>query len=113
MWDRVVADKSYLSQLLTHTLLHTRRLRLITHVKRNMATRVLLLHDTVLLRRRALVETVFDHRKHLMQRAHTRHRSAHNVAVNLVAGMVAYCHQPTKPVIYRGGRPQLVTAIPN
>jgi hypothetical protein len=78
-----------------------------------MANRLLLLHDKVLLRRRALLETVFDHLKHLMQIEHTRHRSPTNVAVNLVAGLIAYCHQPNKPSIYPGGRPQLPTAIPN
>jgi hypothetical protein len=78
-----------------------------------MVNRLLLLHDKVLLRRRALMETVFDQRKHLMQIEHTRHRSAHNFAVNLVAGLVAYCHQPTKPSIHRNGRAQLTSVSPN
>ncbi len=110
---RLFGDKGYLSQPLTHELLRTRRLRLITHLKRNMANRLLVLHDKVLLRRRALMETVFDQRKHLLQIEHTRHRSATNFAVNLVAGLIAYCHQPKKPSIYRNGRPQLTTVIPN
>jgi transposase len=113
LWGRLFADKGYLSQALTHELLRTRRLRLVTHLKRNMANRLLLLDDKVMLRRRALLETVFDQLKHLLQIEHTRHRSATNVAVNLVAGLVAYCHQPNKPSIYRGGRPQLTAAIPN
>ena len=112
LWGHLFADKGYLSQPLTHELLRTRRLRLVTHVKRNMVNRLLLLHEKVLLRRRAVMETVFDQRKHLMQIEHTRHRSPTNFAVNLVAGLVAYCHQPNKPSIYRGGRPQLA-AIPN
>jgi hypothetical protein len=78
-----------------------------------MANRLVLLHEKILLQRRALMETVFDQLKHLLQIEHTRHRSSSNVAVNLVAGLVAYCHQPTKPSIYRGGRPQLATATPN
>jgi hypothetical protein len=110
---RLFGDKGYLSQPLTHELLRTRRLRLITHLKRNMANRLLVLHDKVLLRRRALMETVFDQLKHLLQIEHTRHRSATNFAVNLVAGLIAYCHQPKKPSIYRNGRPQLTTVIPN
>jgi transposase len=113
LWGRLFADKGYLSQPLTQQLLHTRRLRLVTHVKRNMTNRLLLLHEKVMLRRRALLETVFDQLKHLIQIEHTRHRSAHNFAVNLVAGLVAYCHQPNKPSIYRNGRPQLTTVIPN
>jgi hypothetical protein len=113
LWGRLFADKGYLSQPLTHELFRTRRLRLVTHLKRNMANRLVLLHEKILLQRRALMETVFDQLKHLLQIEHTRHRSSSNVAVNLVAGLVAYCHQPTKPSIYRGGRPQLATATPN
>ncbi len=113
LWGRLFADKGYLSQHLTRELWRTRRLRLVTHLKRNMPHRLLLLQDKVLLRRRALLETVFDQLKHLMQIEHTRHRSATNFAVNLVAGLIAYCHQPNKPSIYRGGRPQLTTVIPN
>lgn len=113
LWGRLFGDKGYLSQPLTHELLRTRQLRLVTHLKRNMANRLLLLHEKVILRRRALVETVFDQLKHLMQIEHTRHRSPTNFAVNLLAGLVAYCHQPIKPSIYRDGRRQLMTVIPN
>lgn len=113
LWGRLFADKGYLSQPLTRELLQTRQLRLVTHIKRNMANRLLLLREKVLLRRRALVESVFDQLKHLLQIEHTRHRSPTNFAVNLVAGLVAYCHQPNKPSIYRGGRPHLAAAIPN
>jgi hypothetical protein len=113
LWGRLFGDKGYLSQPLTRELLQTRRVRLVTHLKRNMANRLLLLHDKVILRRRALIETVFDQLKHLVQIEHSRHRSSTNFAVNLVAGLIAYCHQPNKPSIYRGGRPQLTAAIPN
>lgn len=106
-------DKGYVSQPLTRWLLETRRVRLVTQLKRNMANRLLLLHEKVILRRRALVETVCDQLKHLLQIEHSRHRSPTNFAVNLVAGLIAYCHQPNKPSMYRGGRPQLATVIPN
>ncbi|MDP9314845.1 MAG: IS982 family transposase [Chloroflexota bacterium] len=112
LWGRLFGDKGYLSAPLTRELLTTRRVRLVTHLKRNMANRLLLLHEKVILRRRALLETVFDQLKHLLQIEHTRHRSPTNFAVNVLAGLIAYCHQPTKPSICRGGRPQL-TAIPN
>lgn len=51
----------------------------------------------------ALVETVFNQLKHLLHIEHTRHRSPTNFAVSLVAGRIAYCHQPDKPSIYRRG----------
>lgn len=89
LWGRLLADKGELSQPLTRTLFQTRRRCLVTHLKRNMANRLLLLHEKVMLRRRGLIETVFDQRKHLMQIEHTRHCSPTNVAVNLLAGLVA------------------------
>ena len=113
LWGRLFGDKGYVSQPLTRELFLTRRVRLVTHLRRKMVNRLILLHDKVLLRRRALIETVFDQLKHLLQIQHTRHRSPTNFAVNLVAGLVAYCHQPNKPSIFRGGRPQLTTASPN
>jgi hypothetical protein len=113
LWGRLFGDKGSLSHPLTRQLFQTRRVRLVTHLRRNMANRFISLHDKVLLRRRALIETVFDQLKHLLQIEHTRHRSPTNFAVNLVAGLIAYCHQPNKPSIYRGGRPQLTVAIPN
>ena len=113
LWGCLFGDKGYLSQPLMRELLRTRQLRLVTHLKRNMANRLLLLHEKIILRRRALIETVFDQLKHLLQIEHTRHRSPTNFAVNLVAGLVAYCHKPNKPSIYRGGRPQLTSTIPN
>lgn len=113
LWGRLFGDKGYLSQPLTRELLQTRQLRLVTHLKRNMANRLVLLHEKVILRRRALVETVIDQLKHLMHIEHTRHRSPTNFAVNLVAGLIAYCHQPNKPSIERNGQPQLTSLIPN
>jgi transposase len=113
LWGRVFGDKGYISQPLTRTLLRTRQLRLVTHVKRNMANRLRLLQDKLLLRRRGLIETVFDQLKHLIQIEHSRHRSPTNFAVNLLAGLVAYCHQPVKPSIGRHGRPVLLNGIPN
>jgi hypothetical protein len=35
--------------------------------------------------------------KNISQIDHTRHRSVNNFLVNLVAGLIAYTHQPKKP----------------
>jgi len=53
-----------------------------------MKNRLMNLIDKILLRKRAIVETVIKH---------TRHRSPINFLVNLFAGLIAYCHQPKKP----------------
>lgn len=53
--------------------------------------------EKAILRRRALIENVFDELKNLCQIEHTRHRSANNFLVNLMAGIVAYCLSDGKP----------------
>ena len=40
---------------------------------------------------------LIDELKNLCQIKHTRHRSPFNFAVNLLAGLVAYCLSPDKP----------------
>lgn len=55
LWGRLFGDKGYLSQPLTRELLQTRELRLVTHLKRNMTNRLLLLYEKVILRRRILL----------------------------------------------------------
>ncbi len=37
--------------------------------------------------------------KHISQIEHSRHRSPSNFAVNLLAGLIAYCHRSRKPSI--------------
>jgi hypothetical protein len=63
----------------------------------NMTNRLMLLSDRVLRRRRAILESICDQLKNISQIEHTRHRSLANFMVNLVAGLIAYCHQPKKP----------------
>lgn len=55
------------------------------------------LADKLLLRKRAIVETVIDQLKNISQIEHTRHRSPNNAMLHLIAGLLAYCFQPKKP----------------
>ena len=55
------------------------------------------LTDKILLRKRAVIECVNDFLKNICQIEHTRHRSPKNFMVNLLAGLIAYTHQPKKP----------------
>ncbi len=57
----------------------------------------MLLIDKVQLHKRAIIETINDQLKNISQVAHTRHRSVDNFLVKLVAGLIAYTHQPKKP----------------
>ena len=64
-----------------------------------MKNRPMPLMDKLLLRKRAIIETVNDQLKNISQIAHTRHRSVDNFIVNVIAGLIAYSHQPSKPAL--------------
>jgi DDE family transposase len=62
-----------------------------------MRTQLLKLSDRLLLRKRALIETIIDQRKNVCQIEHARHRSPFNFLVHLLAGFIANYHLPKKP----------------
>ena len=62
-----------------------------------MKNSLLHLYDKLLLRKRAVIESVNDELKNVCHIEHTRHRSVENFAVNLVAGLIAYNLLPKKP----------------
>ena len=92
------ADKGYLSQKLTAQL-RQQNLHLIPTIRRNMKPQLMSLWDRLMLRKWFIIETIFDQLKNISQIEHTRHRSAKNFIVNLIAGLIAYTHQPLKPAI--------------
>ena len=55
--------------------------------------------DRLLLRKRAIVETVNDELKNIVQVEHSRHRCFDNFIVNLLGAIAAYCLFPKKPRI--------------
>ena len=110
LFGKIFADKGYLSQPLFHQLLEMFGLRLITKLRSNMKNRLLPVEDKLLLRKRAIVETIIDQLKNISQIEHTRHRSVTNFLVNLLCGLIAYCHQPKKPSLHLGGQPRLAAA---
>ena len=57
------------------------------------------LSDKLLLRKRAIIETVNDEIKNIAQVEHSRHRSFDNFIVNLLGAIAAYCCFPKKPCI--------------
>ena len=85
-----------MSQALFETLF-AEDVQLITRLRKNMKNQLMLLQDNILLRRRAIIETIIDQLKNISQIEHSRHRSPVNFFVNVLAGLIAYCHQPKKP----------------
>jgi hypothetical protein len=96
LFGQLFGDRGYISQAL-HDALWPQGLELLTKVRRNMKNRLMRLWDKLLLRKRALIETINDQLKNISQIEHTRHRSVTGFMVNLVAGLVAYSYQPKKP----------------
>jgi IS5 family transposase len=99
LFGKVFADKGYISQKLVQQLLESVGVQLITKLKRNMKNRLMQLSDRLLLRKRSIIETIIDQLKNISQIEHSRHRSPVNCLVNIVCGLIAYCHQPKKPGI--------------
>jgi len=101
LFGKLFGDRGYLSQALAEQLFVTQGLRLITKLRKNMRNVLMDLADKLLLRKRALIETINDQLKNICQIEHTRHRSPFNFLVHLLAGLIAYCHQPKKPSLIR------------
>lgn len=103
---KLFGDKGYLSQPLFKQLFE-RGLHLITKVRKNMKNKLMTLSDKFMLRKRAIIETINDQLKNISQIEHSRHRSLTGFMLNLLAGLVAYCHQPKKPSIIHDDLPAL------
>lgn len=93
---KLFGDKGYLSQKLFEKLF-SRGLQLITKLKKNMKNKLIPLQDKLLLRKRAIIESVNDFLKNCCQIEHSRHRSFINFLVNVVSGIAAYSFLPKKP----------------
>jgi hypothetical protein len=93
---QLFGDRGSISQAL-HDILLSQGLELLTKIRKNRQNRVMRLWDKLLLRKRALIETVNDQLKNISQIEHTRHRSVTGFIVNVVAGLIAYSHRPKKP----------------
>ncbi len=100
---KVYADKGYISREV-FSRLWQRGLHLITGIRRNMRNHLMLLGDKILLRKRFVIETVFDILKCEMGLEHSRHRAPVNAMVHILSCLVAYAYRPGKPSILRKGK---------
>jgi hypothetical protein len=97
LFGKIFADKGYISQPLFDTLFDNFNVQLITKLRSNMKNRLMPLADWLLSRKRSIIETIFDQLKNISQIEHSRHRSPMNFLVNVLCGLIAYCHKPLKP----------------
>ena len=95
---KLFGDRGYISQKLFESL-RAQGVELITKLRKNMKPKLLALIDKILMRKRALIETVNDQLKNVCQIEHSRHRSWLNALVHLLAGLTAYTWQEKRPAL--------------
>jgi len=98
IFGKLIGDKGYISQTLFEQLFID-GIHLITKIRKNMKNCLMHIHDKILLKKRALIETVNDELKNICQIEHTRHRSFDNFITNLLSGLIAYSFFPKKPCL--------------
>ena len=96
LFGKLFGDKGHISQPLFETL-YDGGVQLVTRLKAEMKNRLLPIFDKIMLRKRAIIESVVDQLKNISQIGHSRHRSVANCLVNLVAGLAAYTWREKKP----------------
>lgn len=97
LWGKLFGDKGYISKEL-FTELFGKGIHLVTRLKRNMKSTTLTpLMDAIMLRKRAIAETIIDQLKNICQVEHSRHRSPKNFFNNLFAALIAYNFNDKKP----------------
>jgi hypothetical protein len=96
LFGKLFGDRGYVSQNLQEVL-SEQNLQLITRIRKNMKERLLPVFDQILLRKRALIETVNDQLKNICHIEHSRHRSRTNFFVNVVTALIAYTFREKLP----------------
>lgn len=91
-------DKGYISKEL-FIKLYRKGLKLVTGIKKNMKNQLVHWREKILLRKRGIIETVFDYLKNKFQIEHTRHRSPFNMMVHVISTLIVYQLKPSKPSI--------------
>lgn len=99
IYGKLVGDKGYIGKNLFQRLF-VNGIQLITKLKSNMKGALMSVSDKLLLRKRAIIETVNDELKNIAQVEHSRHRSFENFIVNMLGAIAAYCVFPKKPCIH-------------
>ena len=98
VFGKIFADRGYIGQDLFEQLF-VDGIHLVTKIRKNMKNTLMSIYDKILLRKRAVIESVNDILKNQCQIEHTRHRCFNNFISNLISGLIAYAFYPTKPNI--------------
>ena len=74
-------------------------MQLIAKILKNIKNSLISIADKILLRKRALIETVNDELKNIAQIEHSKRRSFSNFIANSLLAIAAYCCFEKKPAI--------------
>lgn len=96
IFGKLVGDRGYISEKLAQYLWNN-GVELIYKRRKNMKEMNLSDTDKVLIRKRALIETVNDELKNICCLQHTRHRAVQGFLNNLVTALIAYQFLDKKP----------------
>jgi 3-methyladenine DNA glycosylase Tag len=75
LFGKLFGDRVYVSRPLFEQLWQDFQIQLITKLRKNMKNRLMVMSDNLLLRKRALIETIIEQLKNISQIEHSRHRS--------------------------------------
>lgn len=97
LFGKIFGDKGYISKELFASLFQ-KGIHLVTKLKRNMKSKSITpVMDAILLRKRAICETIIDQLKNIFQVEHSRHRSPINFFNNIFSALIAYNFSEKKP----------------
>jgi len=99
---KVFGDKGFIVK--AKEKLQENGIQLITKVRNNMKNKLLSLQDKFYLKKRGVIESVFDLLTTICDIEHSRHRSPANAITHLIAGLVAYNYFEKKPSVFKKSR---------
>ncbi len=99
MKGKAFADRGYISEKLTQTLMKN-DIHFLQKIKKNMKNKLFSLMNKLMLKKRAIIESVNHLLKSSCQIEHHHHRSPWNFLSNLMSGLASYCLYPNKPRLF-------------
>jgi hypothetical protein len=96
IFGSIYGDRGYISKALSDFLWND-GIHLVYKRRNNMKSQNLSDTDKLLLRKRALIESVNDELKNICNLEHTRHRALKGFLLNIISGLIAYQFLPKKP----------------
>jgi hypothetical protein len=102
LFGKLFGDNGDISQALVEQLIVDRGVHLVTRLRKTRRNRLMERSDKLLLRKRAIIESIDDLLKTICQVEHSRHRSPANFLSHLLGGLIASCQLPKQPSLNLG-----------